>query len=980
MKLKLALIAFLLPFLLFAQTTFQTNPQFPKQTDEITITFDVTNASHPNKITGYTGKVYAHTGVTIKTGSGTPQRWQKVIGNWGDNSIQPELTRISTNVYQLIIKNPRSFYNVTDPSQTITELDFVLRSSDGSKQTEDIFIPLFASGISVTFTQPKVNVQFGDPMRSPLFVQNGESLDISVSVAEVGTKTKSVKLFVNGIEKAQSTSSLLTYKYEANNFTSGKNEIKVVAVDTSNLKDSSSFVIMKNPAIKNLPLPAGNDFGINYQSSPTEVILALYAPQKKFVYVIGDFNNWKVDTTYFMNRYEVKPDSVIWWTKISNLSVGQEFAFQYLIDGQIRVADPYADKILDPANDKYISASTYPNLKIYPDGLTEQIVSVFQTAQNQYKWKTQNFNRPAKEKLVIYELLVRDFSNEHTFKAVRDSISYLKKLGVNAIELMPINEFEGNNSWGYNPSFYFAPDKYYGHKDELKALIDDCHANGIAVLMDIVLNHAYGSNPMVRMYFDNTTGKPAANNPWFNQQSNFANPDAQWGYDFNHESKATQYFVDRTLKYWLTEFKFDGFRFDFTKGFGNNYKPMSDPWGSNYDADRIRLLKRMVNKAWSYDPSAIMIFEHLAVNSEEKELSDAGILLWGNMNSPYNEATMGYNESGKSNLEGISYLSRGWTQPNLVGYMESHDEERLMYKNVNYGNSFGDYNVKNLDVALQRMKTAGAFFFTVPGPKMIWQFGELGYDYSINFNGRLGTKPIRWDYLNVPSRNRLFKTWQALIKLKKDYPAFSSNDFKMSASGYLKRMWINHSSMNIVIVANFGLFKDTMIPEFQNSGKWFDYFSGQEFNISNKDTLISLEPGEFKIFTTQKLPTPEQGILADVNSFSQLPTEFKLEQNYPNPFNPSTTISYSIPSVMVSLSNHDNTSVSPNLSRDEVHVTLKVYDMLGREVATLVNENQKPGIYNYQFSINNYQLSSGLYFYQLKAGEFVQTRKMILMK
>ncbi|MDF1612640.1 alpha-amylase family glycosyl hydrolase [Stygiobacter electus] len=960
MKLKLTFIVLFLPIIIFSQTTFSTNPQYPVQTDKITITFDVKNATHQNKIAGYTGKVYAHTGVTLKIGNGTQQRWQNVIGNWGDNNVQPELTRISTDVYQITINNPRNFYKVTDSNTKITELCFVIRSSDGTKQTEDIFVPIYFSGLNISFDQPKINVQYNDPMRSPYFVKTNDTINISVSVTEVGTKLKTAKLYVNGIEKSQTSTNQLTYKYIANNFPSGKNEIKVVAIDTLDMKDSSTIALMKNPEIKNLPLPTGNDFGINYQASPTEVILALYAPQKKFIYVIGDFNDWKVDTTYFLNRYEVRPDSVIWWIKLTNLSPAREYSFQYFIDGEIRVADPYTDKILDPNNDRYISTSTYPNLKTYPDGLTSEIVSVFQTAQNSYNWKTTNFTRPSKEKLVVYELLVRDFTNAHTFKAIRDSISYFKKLGINAIELMPINEFEGNNSWGYNPSFYFAVDKYYGPKYELKALIDECHANGIAVLMDIVLNHAYGSNPMVRMYFEKTTGKPASNNPWFNQQSNFANPDAQWGYDFNHESKATQYFVDRVIKYWLTEYKFDGFRFDFTKGFGNNYKPMSDPWGSNYDADRIRLLKRMVSKAWSYDPTSIMIFEHLAVNSEEKELADYGILLWGNMNYNYSEAAMGYNDSGKSNIEGVSYLNRGWTKPNLVAYMESHDEERLMYKNLTYGNSLGTYNVKNLETALQRMKTVGAFFFTVPGPKMIWQFGELGYDYSIDYNGRLGTKPVRWDYLNNLSRLKLFKTWAALIKLKTDYPAFSSNDFKMSATGYLKRMWINHSTMNVVVVANYGLFKDTMIPEFQNAGKWYDYFSGSEINISNKDTLISLEPGEFKIFTTQKLPTPESGITTKIEMENSLPNEFVLEQNYPNPFNPSTILKYSLP--------------------ESGYVTLKVYDILGREVANLVNEYQKPGTYSTEFRAQSSELSSGVYFYRLNYNGQTLTRKMILAK
>ncbi len=960
MKSKLIVLAFLFPFLINAQTTFTTNPQFPKQTDIITITFDVKNATHANKIAGYTGVVFTHTGVTIKPISGSPAKWQKVIGNWGDNSTQPQLTRVSQDLYQITISNPRNYYNVTDATQNITEMSFVLRSADGKQQTEDVFVPLYESGISIIFNKPKVNVSFGDPMRSPVFVKAGGTVDIDITVAEVGAKTKSLKLFVNGIEKSQSTTTSLIYQFVSNNFPNGKNEIKVVAQDESNKKDSSSFVIMKNPTVKNVPLPAGNQIGINKSTN----IVALYAPQKEFVYLLSQSNDWKVDTSYFMNRYEPKQDSVIWWINMPIALSGNGHAFQYLIDGTIRVADPYSEIILDPSNDSSIPSSVYPNLPAYPSGKTESAVTYYEYGNQQYSWKVNNFVRPPKEKLIIYEALVRDFTTSSTFKALKDSIGYFKRLGINALELMPINEFEGNDSWGYNPSFYFAVDKYYGTRNDLKALIDECHANGIAVLLDIVLNHAYSSSPMVRMYRDNTTGRPAANNPWFNQQSNFQNTEAHWGHDFNHESYATQYFVDRFLKYWLTEFKFDGFRFDFTKGIGNNIKTMSDPWGSNYDADRIRLLKRMVNKAWSYDPTAIMIFEHLSVNSEEKELADAGVLLWGNLNFTYNEATMGYNESNKSNFEGISYKIRGWTNPYLVGYMESHDEERLMYKNLNHGNVNGSYSVRNLPTAIQRMKTAGAFFFTVPGPKMIWQFGELGYDYSINLNGRLGRKPVPFsaslNYLANIDRVRLFKTWSALIKLKKDHPAFSSSDFRISAGSHLKRLWINHSTMNVVVVGNFGLIKDVLLPEFQNAGKWYNYFTGEELNVTNTDQPVELAPGEFKIFTTVKLPTPEQGILADINSNNEIPTEFKLEQNYPNPFNPETTISY-------------------QLAKGN-YVTLKVYDVLGREIVTLVNEFQQAGKHNSQFSIKNSAISSGIYFYRIKAGNFSETRKMLLMK
>ena len=84
------------------------------------------------------------------------------------------------------------------------------------------------------------------------------------------------------------------------------------------------------------------------------------------------------------------------------------------------------------------------------------------------------------------------------------------------------------------------------------------------------------------------------------------------------------------------------------------------------------------------------------------------------MNYNYNEATMGYNKPGHSDLSSAYYINRNWPKPSLVTYMESHDEERLMYKNEQYGNSSGNYNIKNIAVGLNRMKEASAFFFLIP--------------------------------------------------------------------------------------------------------------------------------------------------------------------------------------------------------------------------------------------------------------------------
>jgi hypothetical protein len=329
------------------------------------------------------------------------------------------------------------------------------------------------------------------------------------------------------------------------------------------------------------------------------------------------------------------------------------------------------------------------------------------------------------------------------------------------------------------------------------------------------------------------------------------------------------------------------------------------------------------------------------------------MMLWGNLNYNYSEASMGW--VGTSNFSGASYKSRGWAEPNLVAYMESHDEERMMYRNLQFGNSAGSYNIKNLQTALQRVKLAAAFYFTIPGPKMIWQFGELGYDVSIDFNGRVGNKPIRWNYYNDPDRNRLYKTFAALTDLKQ-YDAFESSDFSLNASGPVKRLNISHESMDVYVVGNFDVTGKEVIHSFSENGWWYNYFTGDSIFVADLSPIVdTLDPGEFFIYTTVKLPNPEFGI---ENIDSNIIKEFSLRQNYPNPFNTVTNIEYAVST--------------------RQFISLKIYDILGREVKTLVSGEQPPGVYQIKFDATG--LSSGVYLYNYQAGSFNETRKMILMK
>ena len=293
------------------------------------------------------------------------------------------------------------------------------------------------------------------------------------------------------------------------------------------------------------------------------------------------------------------------------------------------------------------------------------------------------------------------------------------------------------------------------------------------------------------------------------------------------------------------------------RDFSNNIKDaVTDPWGSKYDAQRIFNLERMAHQIWTRKPGATVIFEHLSDNPEQAELASYGngILLWGNLNYNATEGAMGYVEN--SDLSSASYLdvSRGWSKPSLLGYMESHDEERLLYKCINFGNSAGSFDIKTLPVALNRAALTAALFIPIPGPKMIWQFEELGYDVSINYlNDRTGVKPLHWDYLDNTDRAKLNKVFSQLFSLKKKYPIFSTADFTNSLNGGVKWIKLNLNDEHVLIVGNFGLFSANPALEFQKTGTWYDLLGQQTINVTSTPQTVTLASGEFKIYSTQNL-------------------------------------------------------------------------------------------------------------------------------
>jgi glycosidase len=601
-----------------------------------------------------------------------------------------------------------------------------------------------------------------------------------------------------------------------------------------------------NDTVKNTngkPVPTGAADGTTFINSGTSVIFNLYAPGKTSVSVIGDFNNWT--PTAMTNT----PDGTRWWVQINNINPNTEYSYQYYIDKTLKVADPYSHEVLDAVNDPFIPTSVYPNLKPYPLGKTTGEVTDFQVNAPTYTWKTTTFTRPSPKNLVVYELLVRDFVATHSYNTLVDTLNYIASLGVNAIELMPINEFEGNDSWGYNSNFMFALDKYYGTPNAYKAFVDACHARGIAVIQDIVLEDQFGSSPMCQMYWNASANQPAANSPWFDQTN--MHPDAV-GYQLNHQSAATQYFTENVMKYWMQEYHIDGYRFDEAKGYTQTASTTEDAW-ANYDQSRVNLWEKYNNYMKGLDPSFYVILEMFSANNEEAVYASQGMMMWTNLSSPGEQATMGYPTGPTWDISGLFYDGYGFPSTsayNLVAYFESHDQERLQFKNEAYGNSSGTYNVQTLATGLQRDEMGAAFMFSSPGPKMVWQFGELGYDISIDANGgNTADKPILWNYNTDPNRRHLYGVYAKMINMKIKNPVFASTNFSYSLTGAVKTINLLDPTANVVVVGNFDVVTNTATITFPATGTWYDNLNGTTLNVTSTAFPMTLAPGEYHLYS-----------------------------------------------------------------------------------------------------------------------------------
>ena len=604
--------------------------------------------------------------------------------------------------------------------------------------------------------------------------------------------------------------------------------------------------------------PSGIVNGIYYGADGTSVTLCTHAAGKsrlaKHVFLIGDMTDWKLN-----NDYQLFRDGEYFWITLTGLEKGKQYRFQYAVersDGvKKQISDLFSEMVIHP-DDKWEPKAVNPDLIDYPKkGADGGYVTVIQPGKPKYEWSsaTLNFKRPNKNNLVIYELWIYDHTPERSIPGLMKRLDYIQNLGVNAVELMPVCEFDGNQNWGYSPNHFFALDRAYGSPEQLKAFVDECHKRGIAVILDMVFNHATGLNPMNKLYpwtSSSATQTELRFNQWFNVTA--PHPDNVYE-DWNHDFAPTKDMFTRALKYWLTEYKVDGYRMDLSHGL----------CGTTYDAvDHLKDYYRAVTET---SADAYFILEHWGNNmaSDRPQLVNAGMMCWQNTCVPYQQTAMGW--LGQADEDKFTDAN----MDDYVSYLNNHDEERPFFK----AHQWGAGTMKTNEEALcARIPLNMAFLALLDGPQLFYHFDELGFDNSKwqDQDGKWGTNPYGitvevtgeqkmgpkkrpepWIEAAGPRMRAYQKVGQIIQLRTRLLPSVFEGDPTASSLSKGTVLRTIQWGSNVFVAGNFSATESRSVS--LPSGTWYDYLGGGTKAASS----YNLQPSEVKIFTGSQLTPPE---------------------------------------------------------------------------------------------------------------------------
>ncbi|MAE66446.1 MAG: hypothetical protein CMJ18_19430 [Phycisphaeraceae bacterium] len=540
------------------------------------------------------------------------------------------------------------------------------------------------------------------------------------------------------------------------------------------------------------------------------VSFTAFFPNVKTVHLVGDFNGWST------RRHPMREVADGWWTIELPLGSGL-FRYQFCINGKMQICDPYARCV-----------------KI--DSRNEVCEAIVDTAVPLQPWCPEDWSAPDFRDLVIYEMHIPDFTPRGTLDTAIDRLDHVRRLGVNAIQLMPVTAVMSRNGWGYEPIGFFAPNPDYGSPDELRWFIDEAHGRGLSVLLDMVLAHSGHDHPFNRIHWYHES-------PWYGEgpigKNDFGLP------QFCYAKAPTRAFARDVLRYWLEHYGVDGFRFDYIRNIGVTPKYHGIP--------------TLIDAARSVRDGVHLIGEHLP--------EDPGLMIRVGLDGAWHarfchalrallcEKSVHHYRwedfAGAVQVLDPCHEGYGERPSTMVNYLESHDEDRVVWEIVRSG--FDEHTAR-------RKSALGAtILFTAVGQPMIYH----GIEWGQNAAKDMDDAKLDWKALREPGGGGLFWHYRRLAWLRRKCRTLRTDHISLDLILPKQKSLVYHrwddEGGQVVVAANFSGDEQTIDVPFPLNGGWGEFFKREVIEVAGP-LRTEIGPWAAKIYVRQ----PGHGVLQDL--------------------------------------------------------------------------------------------------------------------
>lgn len=797
-------------------------------------------------------ELYAHIGVCNGSSS-----WLHVKTEWSENTDANKFVKNSAGLWELTIGDINTYFGLA-ADEKIDKIAVIARTANGAAQTKDYFLDVAPEGFALNFSYNTENLVISAPTTITFTLSSTQSANLTIKVdgQTIG-------------EAANATTLTKAYTFSDE----GKFYEVTASADNGSQTLSETVTVAYPTASGQADYPGGVPKMGAVKQSDGSVIFCLAAPLKKSVILVPSWDNYQTLNKNVM-KYQDYNGYRYFWIQVQGLNDNEYYPYYYLVDGLYKVADPCAKLMLDCYSDKWMPSGIWAEeMPQYPyDKFDDVMLAVYRGDIDSYNWSdaTKNFKIPNHTSMVVYEMLLRDFTGDGsdqdgkhygTLRTAMPKLQYLADLGVNVVELMPIMEFNGNSSWGYNTNGYMALDKVYGSPNDLNEFVDWCHRLGMAVVLDIVFNQSDGNHPWYQMY-------PIASNPFYNAT---APHDYSVLNDFNQDNPVLEQHWADVLRFWMETYKVDGYRFDLVKGLGDN-----DSYGiptDAYNQSRVDRMKRLNDVLLSVNPDAIHINEILGAAQEDNaNYANGKQMGWNNVNYGSGQYAMGWAEKCDDTK---GFYSSTWSKivGGTVDYAESHDEVRVANKIKTNGHASVKYTSTPKKQTIQRLGSLAAQMLLSPGAKMIWQFGEIAADDDQGSElDKLRAIAPKWDQFSSEPREALYENYQALCWLRRDNSdlfdgsaTFTTGGFTASLTSprYIRLVKDNREIIGVFNPNVTGSNVTVSVPvqyisSSNNQLIVSAYGFTPELNVSNNTASISVPAHCFAVFSTDNVSNVEE--------------------------------------------------------------------------------------------------------------------------